>query len=221
MALRSVSDLGLSDATEVLVPEDRPPSARPAGRASRGAAPNPRRNGSRPPRPPRQTDPASPSPQSTIQRPVVPLADEPTKFVQIFVPGELQERLADASHTLAADHEKLRHQKTILGALIWRYVKPEDPESLRELGAALDGFLATDLSQTPAEIKVGGHLPFSLKYKLDGAGLRLKRTRRQASAKTLLSALIWRYVDPTDMSDLVELLGAYHAASRPQPEPLA
>jgi len=43
----------------------------------------------------------------------------------------------------------------------------------------------------PAEVKIGAHLPFSLKYRLDGAALALRRTRRDASAKTLLSALVW------------------------------
>jgi hypothetical protein len=220
MALKTVSEIGLADATDILA-DDPKPSPRPAGRTPRGAAPNARRSGTSRPRRPRQPDPEAPVLVANGQRPPVPLADESTKFVQIFVPGELQERLADASHALAADNEKLRHQKTILAALVWRYVQPEDPDSLRELGTVLDGFLATDLSEAPTEIKVGGHMPFSLKYKLEGAGLRLKRTGRQASAKNLLSALIWRYVDPTDLSELVELLSAYHAASRPQPAPLA
>ncbi len=123
-------------------------------------------------------------------RPGVSLADEPTIFVQTMLAGELHQRLADASHALAAEHRKLRKYKTILGRSSWRYVRPEDPESLRELGGALDGYLATDIAEAPAEIKAGAHLPFSLKYNLDGAALALRRTRRDASAKTLLSALI-------------------------------
>jgi len=154
------------------------------------------------------------------ERKGVPLADEPSTFLQIMVPGELHERLADVSHVLAADHRKLRHHKTILGALIWRYVLPDEPESLRELGATLDAYLATDLAEAPAEIKAGAHLPFSLKYRLDGAAIALRRTRRDASAKTLLSALVWRQVNPQDVAGLVELLAKYQDAVRPRPLPL-
>jgi hypothetical protein len=154
------------------------------------------------------------------ERNEVPLGDEPPTFLQIMVPGELQERLADVSYVLAAEHRELRHHKTILGALLWRYIEPDNPERLRQLGATLDAYLETDLGQAPAEIKVGAHLPFSLKYKLDGAALALRRTRRAASAKTLLSALIWRHVDTDGGQRLVELLAAYHEASRPKPLPL-
>lgn len=155
------------------------------------------------------------------ERKDVPLADEPLTFLQIMVPGELHERLSDVSHVLAAENHKLRHQKTILGALIWRHVHPDDHESVRDLGAALDAYLSTDLAEAPAEIKVGAHLPFSLKYRVDGAALALRRTRRDASAKTLLSALIWRHVDPQNLAPLVELLCAYHDAVRPRPIPLS
>lgn len=61
------------------------------------------------------------------ERHELPLADQPPTFLQIMLPGELHERLADVSHALAADHRKLRHHKAILGALIWRYVLPDDP----------------------------------------------------------------------------------------------
>ena len=64
------------------------------------------------------------------------------------------------------------------------------------------------------------HLPFSLKYTLDGAALALRRTRRDASAKTLLSALIWRHVNPTDVGALIELLAEYYDVAR-RPLPLA
>jgi hypothetical protein len=150
----------------------------------------------------------------------LPLADEPPTFLQIMVPGELHERLADVSHVLAADHRKLRHHKTILGALIWRHVDPDDGESLREVGTTLDAYLSTDLAEAPAEIKAGAHLPFSLKYRLDGAAIALRRTRRDASAKTLLSALIWRHVDPQDVAPLIELLADYYDIARPRPLPL-
>jgi hypothetical protein len=81
--------------------------------------------------------------------------------------------------------------------------------SLRELGAALDAYLAADVAEAPAEIKAGAHLPFRLKYNLDGAALALRRTRRDASVKTLVGVLIWRYVDPSDTAALAELLREY------------
>jgi hypothetical protein len=219
MALRPVSELGLADATDVDARDTTPPVSGPpaprrprARRASRGSGGS-RRARSADAQRPRRAPTAAP-------RPGVSLANEPTIFVQAMLPGELHQRLADASHILAAEHWKLRKYKTILGALLWRYVQPEDPESLRELGAALDGFLGTDVAEAPAEIKAGAHLPFPLKYNLDGAALALRRTRRDASAKTLLSALIWRYVEPGDTGPLAELLREYDEISRPRPAPL-
>lgn len=224
MPLRPVSELGLADATDVEpVAEDRPltPRRRSAQRprSTRRSSRRASSNGTAPEQEPKASK-ASPGPPPA-ERPEVPLADEPTTFLQIMVPGELHERLADASHALAAEHRKLRHHKTILGALVWRYVRPEDPEGLRDLGEALDAYLATDLAEAPAEIKVGAHLPFPLKYKLDGAALALRRTRRDASAKTLLSALVWRHVDPANVGSLIELLAAYHDVVRPRPIPLS
>lgn len=110
--------------------------------------------------------------------------------------------------------------RRILGALLWRHVEPDDAERLRQLGALLGPYLETDVSEAPAEIKVGAHLPFSLKYKLDGAALALRRTRRAASAKALLSVLIWRCVDATIVDELIELLVVYPEVSRPKPLPL-
>lgn len=150
----------------------------------------------------------------------IPLADEPTAFVQIMVPGELQERLADVSHALSLTHPKLRHQKAILGALVWSHVDPEDTASLTELGHTLDQFLGTAAAEVPAESKVAAHMPFSLKWRLDGAVIKLRRTRRAATAKALLSALIWRYVDSNETDVLVPLLEAYREAIKPRPMPL-
>ena len=133
----------------------------------------------------------------------------------------LHERLADVSHALAADNRKRRHHKTILGALIWRRAHPDDPESLRELGATLDAYLSADLAEAPTDIKAGAHLPFSPKYRLDSAGIALRRTRRDASAKTLLSALVCRHVTPQDKGALIELLAEYYDVVRPRPLPLA
>jgi hypothetical protein len=72
----------------------------------------------------------------------------------------------------------------------------------------------------PSGIKAGALLPFGLKYNLDGVVLALRRTRRAASAKTVLGALIWRYVDPQDIADMAELLLEHDEVSRPTPTPM-
>jgi hypothetical protein len=222
MALRPVSDLGLIDATDVPPREelngDRSSVVAPP-RTSDAPAIGPRRTATnRPNARPRASTRPIVLPSSS--GPARSLADEPTTFVQIMAPGELHERLLDVSHKLAAEHRKLRHQKTILAALVWRYVDPDDPHRIRELGAVLDAYLQTEIAEAPTEIKLGAHLPFSLKYRLDGAALALRRTRRSASAKTLLSALIWQYARTEDLEALIHLLTDYHAASRPTPLPL-
>lgn len=221
MALRPVSELGLSDATDVGREDTR--RARPRSNPRRPSSPTDQavhRRRASATRDPTASKLGTSDPRIAIERSAVLLADEPSVFVQIMVPGELHERLADTSHALGAEHRKLRHQKTILGALVWRYIQPDDAERLRELGAWLDAYLKTDIAEAPDEIKVGAHLPFSLKYRLDGAALALRRTRRAASAKTLLSAVVWRHVDAAEIAELVELLAAYREISLPEPRPL-
>jgi hypothetical protein len=135
-------------------------------------------------------------------------------------PAELHECLLRTTHALAADPSRPRHQKTIIGALLWRYINPEDPELVRAAGETLDAYLETELAVAPADVKVGAVVPFSLKYKLEGVSLALRRTRRAATAKTLLSALIWRYVQPDSVDTLQALLAEYDAVTRPVPSPL-
>ena len=213
MALRPVSTLGLADATD-LAPASAL-GAQDAPAVAVASAPPQRRASRRSPRASR-----SPLEGARAIASVGALSDEPTTFVQIMVAGELQERLADVSHLLAAEHRKLRHQKTILGALVWRYVDPDDPQRLQELGETLDAYFATDLAEVPAEVKIGAHLPFSLKYRLDGAALALRRTRRDASAKTLLSALVWAHVERDGLPQLLSMLAAYRDALQPTPTSL-
>jgi hypothetical protein len=219
MALRPVSTLGLVDATDV------------AGRASEAQAPAPARRRApvtsgqtSSPRPSRRRTAPRPTPaaSATMQREpgAVDLANENTTFVQFMVPDALQARLADMTYALALEHRKLQHQKTILGALVWRYVDPDDLQSLARLSELLDEFLADELAEEATEHKVGAHLPYSLKYRIDGVVLKLRRTRRAATAKSVMSALIWRYVDPADPDGLVELLGAYRAQLQPRPLPV-
>jgi len=215
MGLRPVSDIGLVDATEVPGSsrgEDPDPAA--ASRPRPTHRPRPKRASTARSAP---RGPSTERPAARATRAGVPLADEPTTFVQVLVPGEVQERLADASHALALEHRKLRHHKTILGALIFSHVDPQDAASLHELGVTLDGFLAGDVAEAPTEVKIAAHLPYSLKWNLDGALLRLRRTRRAATAKAMLSALVWRYVDPERLGELIPLLEAYQEAVKPRP----
>ncbi len=226
MALRPVSELGLADATDVDAREPatlavkEPPASPPT--APRAPKPRARRTARRSDvLPDQRTSSAQTAKEVGERRARIPLADEPTVFVQFMIAGELQERLGDASHALALEHRKLRHQKTILGALVWRHVDPDDADSLGQLGEILDAFLQTDIAEAPAETKVAAHLPYSLKWNLDGAVLRLRRTRRAATAKAMLSALVWRHVDSQQLDRLIPLLEAYQKAVRPRPVPLA
>jgi hypothetical protein len=226
MALRPVSSLGLMDATDVATPEPGDGDVQAA--PSPVSTPRPARSGAarsaRKARVPRRAQEpiASEGDSEGVGegRVSVPLADEPTAFVQIMVPGELQERLADVTHALSLSNPKVRHQKTILGALVWAYVDPDDLASLNRLGHTLDQYLDTDAAEVPAESKVAAHMPFSLKWRLDGAVIRLRRTRRAATAKALLGALIWRYVDTDQTDALIPLLRDYRDATKPRPMPL-
>jgi hypothetical protein len=224
MALRDVSTLGLVDATDVVArARETPPAptpakrrstsrSAPAGENTRGPGSSTRRTVARPK--------SAASTQVEREPAVADLANETTTFVQFMVPDALQARLADMTYALALEHRKLQHQKTILGALVWRYVDPDDVQSLARLSELLDEFLGGELAEAAAERKVAAHLPYSLKYRVDGVVLKLRRTRRAATAKAVMSALIWRYVNPADPEGLVELLGEYRAQLQPRPLPV-
>jgi hypothetical protein len=215
MALRPVSDLGLVDATDAAAPPRgaaepgvalRRTGSRAKARQRRSSAPSSSRD--------RMSSKASKAGDRSSSR--VGLADEQTVFVQVMMPAELHARLTDVSFALAADHPKLRHQKTILGALVWRYVHPETGAGLDGLEALLAAFAASEFLDAPADVKVGAHLPFSLKRSLDGAALALKRRyRRDASVKLLVAALVFEHVRPEHPEALVELLAAYYAELEP------
>ena len=225
MALRPVSALGLVDATDVAgrsretTPTPTPARRRapsrttPAPGDTSGSRASTRRAAARP-------KPAAVSTRVQREPAAADLANENTTFVQFMVPDALQARLADMTYALALEHRKLQHQKTILGALVWRYVDPDDLQSLARLSELLDEFLSDELAEAPAERKVGAHLPYSLKYRVDGVVLKLRRTRRAATAKTVMSALIRRYVNPADPEGLVELLGEYRTQLQPRPLPV-
>lgn len=232
MSLRDVSAIGLPDPLSLSGPlpatephDDQassPPtlSASPAG----GAATERPGNGDGLPA-------GAPRPAARRRRrraaPVVPLADQQAEFVQILVPADLRDQLEDASWELKKTNRKLHHQKTIVGALLWRHVGGvdyEDPEQLEPLGALLREWEEDPLSEISGDRKLGWHLPGSLKEQLDGCARMLRRTHDGASAKAVLSALIRRYVDVDDRGrydELVELLKAYRAELRPRTTPAA
>ena len=246
MALRPVSDLGLVDPTDVdvlpgprpaprdtdaagherarertgaLVPvqDPAPPAEPPVGADGGEGASQEDEEAERAPSKPRRRPERKRSRKRTAAAPdAVPLADELTEFVQFMAAGELQHRLARASLALKRTHPRLRHQKTIIGALVWRYVDVEDPDLKLQLGELLDEFEDDDLAQVPGQVKVGANIPQSLKWRLDAAAVDLQTRHRRASAKGILSALIARHVDPADLDGLIELLEDYDRALRPR-----
>lgn len=80
----------------------------------------------------------------------------------------------------------------------------------------LDQFENDDLVDVTGQVKVGANVPASLKRRLDGAVLALRSRHRRVSGKSILSALVARYVDPVDVTELGELLVNYEAAARPR-----
>jgi hypothetical protein len=217
VGLPDVRDLTREDGAGSInrAPRERVKPTRPARAASRPGKPREKRT-------PSDQDEvrvgaaavASLSPPS----PGIPLGDEPTRFVQVMVAGEVHERLTQATFDLALEHPKLRHQKTVLGAVLWRHVDHLSPDRVRDAGVLLDAFADGPFADAPTPIKVGAHVPFSLKRRLDGTVLALRRTHRDASAKALLSALVLEHVDTADapsLRALVELLVAYHAELNP------
>lgn len=222
MALRDVSDLGLVDATDVVVDDGQAPQthrgapasqradAASAERARRAAPPKPRQRRSAPAR--RAAAPVQPMPQQ--------LAGEEEFVVNVRVPGEVHAQLENVSLTLAGSRDRavrrLRLHKTILGALVWRHVHPDDSDALHRLGELLDAYEDTELGDAPGDKRLSVWLPFPLKHAVDQAAASLRqRTGRRASAKVLLSALVWRYARGDQLDSLLEDLRAYSAQLAP------
>lgn len=217
MALRSVSDLGLVDATDVDV-ADGPPAenGREPGAANEagpaGSAKAPRHAPARKPRRPR----ARAARPDTTAAPQIPeqLAGEEEFVVNVRVPGEVHALLENVSLTLAGSRDRavrrLRLHKTILGALVWRYVRPDDSDALHRLGELLDAYEDTELGDAPGDKRLSVWLPFPLKHAVDQAAASLRqRTGRRASAKVLLSALVWRYARVEELDALLDDLRTY------------
>ncbi len=196
--------LRLTDAREVFRPAQAPPAARPLARTQ--AAPV------RPPRvPARQPAPSPPAAAGPAGR----RAPEQRTFVQIMVAPEVRERLADASFALEDVRPGWHLQQTIVGALIARHVRPDDPQAMGVLLERLAGWTADPLSQRRGEaLKLGWRLPHSLTRRLDKAVLRLRASHRHLapSAKALIASLIVGELNvdtPAGLDRLVALVGPY------------
>lgn len=223
MALRRPQDLGVVDprtisaAATTPAAVETPPApqeaiAAPVERDAPARRRAPRRRTSQ-----RATGPArAPKPATGGE---VALRDQLPEFVQILAPGELHDQLLHACMDLRDLQPRLAHQKTVIGALLWRYVDHDDQERLAELGVLLNAWEQDPLSQTPATTKIGVHVPAALKRRLDRSALIMRRThgRRLASAKAIISALVWRHSTTGALPDLEQLLISYHDALRPAP----
>ena len=220
MPLPSPELLGLTDPREVSGAPARPapaepPTRRPAAAATTAAPPPPRLTASRL-TPVARREPAQP----TEGRP----APEGRTFVQIMVAPEVRERLADASFALEDVRPGWHLQQTIVGALIARHIRPDDPAAMDALLERLAAWTEDPLSQRRGEaLKLGWRLPHSLTRQVDKAVLRLRASHRhlQPSAKALLASLIVGELaaqTPADVDRLIELVAPYvEQYERPNP----
>jgi hypothetical protein len=212
MALRNASDIGVRDVrrfsdlqtTDTLQRADSPV------RAPRTRAPKPPRQALAAVPPNRETG-AQTEPEA-LSRPL--LGDEPQVHLQAAVPDVVLQRMKVVSFELAEDRRHLRRHQTILGGLVWQYVDHTDQRKLDELADLVDAYLAGPWHGLPEDRRLGARIPTSLKRRADGALLSLAHSRRNASARVLLAALVWRHVvsredDSARFASLVDVLGAY------------
>lgn len=175
---------------------------------------------------PTDTPPAATTSTAASEKPVpelaaakVALGDEERVFMQFMAPRVLRRRLGHAAFELDARLPRLSDHQTLIAALLFAHVDHHDPVRLRALGELLDDWSADPVSQTRADAKLGGDVPYSIKRRLEGSALRLKDTHSEASRRAIGCALIWRHVDPDDLSSLdalAETLLAYEAAAWPK-----
>lgn len=222
MPLRGPSDVGVPDVrrfsdlqvTDGVRPEGdgvrgspAPPkrTARTSGLAAvpwpveRGASPTPTRDHLAPP-----------ADVSRLQL----LGDERLVHLQADVPDVVLQRVKLVSFELAADHPHLRRHQLILGALVWAHVDHADQEKLDALAELVDRYAAGAWHGLPEVRRLSGRMPASLKRRMEGAVLAIDGSQRDVSAKSVVAALVWRYVvsggeDPARFRGLVDALGGY------------
>ncbi len=230
MALRGSDEIGVRDPrriSPVLVDDGTEPSGAPTRKPpSAKHSSRPRRSGSRSSgsgerlRQDFETRiTARDADASGSDTPRHALGAEPTDYVQVNVPGELQHRVESVAFEMSESHPRLAKHQLIIGALIWRYVSYTDDEVLRSLGALLDRYARTDLAEAPLDRRLAARVPASLKRQARGAALRLRQAREDASLRLIVSALVSEHVrsqadDPNAYEALVAAVGAYRDALR-------
>jgi hypothetical protein len=142
------------------------------------------------------------------------LADEPQVHLQAAVPDVVLQRIKLVSFELAEDRPHLRRHQTILGGLVWQHVDHTDQVKLDQLADVVDAYQAGPWHGLPEDRRVSARMPASLKRRVEGTLLSLAHSRRDATARILVAALVWRHVvsreeDPARFASLVDVLGAY------------
>lgn len=220
MALRSSESIGVPDPRRiapVLTEADAPPKPAAAKRPTRSAPkakPSGRRSSSG------GEDLRQRFEQRMTERATEPglaLGDEPTDYVQVSVPGELQRRVELVSFEMAEAHPRLAKHQLILGALLWRYVDYRDAQKMADLGQLVARFEDSELADAPLTRRLSARVPLSLKRQSKGAALRLRQTNEDASIRLIVSALVDEFVrgpqdDARRYTQLVELVHDFRMA---------
>jgi hypothetical protein len=158
-------------------------------------------------------------PASDLERAAEPLsppllADEPQVHLQAAVADVVLQRIKLVSFELAEDRPHLRRHQTIIGGLVWQHVDHTDQVKLDQLADLVDDYRAGPWHGLAEDRRLSARMPMSLKRRVEGTLLSLAHSRRDASARVLVAALVWRHVvsceeDPARFASLVDVLGAY------------
>ncbi len=221
MALRGASEVGVRDVrrfAELQVTDaPPPPSAEQATRVPRPPRPKAARRPLATVRP--DDDSKGQTPASDLEHAagsVSPslLADEPQVHLQAAVPDVVLQRIKLVSFELAEDRPHLRRHQTIIGGLVWQHVDHTGQVKLDQLADLVDDYRAGPWHGLPEDRRLSARMPTSLKRRVEGTLLSLSQSRRDASARVLVAALVWRHVvsreeDSARFASLVDALGAY------------
>ena len=142
------------------------------------------------------------------------LGDEDLVYLQADVAKQVLEQVKSVSYELMEHRPHLARHQIILGGLVWEYVDHTDQRKLDELADLVDAYGTGPWHGLPQNRRLSGRLPASLKRRMHGTILALERSRRDVSAKLLVSALVWRHVIPRTEDEarfarLVDTLGGY------------
>jgi hypothetical protein len=164
-------------------------------------------------------EPTRQTPAGDLERAAEPLsplllADEPQVHLQAAVADVVLQRIKLVSFELAEDRPHLRRHQTIIGGLVWQHVDHTDQVKLDQLADLVDDYQAGPWHGLTEDRRLSARMPMSLKRRVEGTLLSLAHSRRDASARVLAAALVWRHVvsreeDPARFASLVDVLGAY------------